>query len=159
MSLLLSLHMASLVVLGGLIVSDFRRREIGVGGLILFGGLNITIGWLQCGWSWVGFRVALNLVLLGLLYLLLWFYVGVIRRRVYGGPLWRTVGAGDLLFLPVLAPLFELRDFVLFLTAAFILSLAGWLLYRWISKFRTTIPLVGTVGICWSIYSFFNLQL
>jgi hypothetical protein len=153
-----ALHIASLALLGVLIASDFRRREIGVLPLVLSAVANGIIGWLQCGWPELGFQMALNLIFLGLLYLALCFYVGVIRRRVYGS-LFRAIGAGDLLFLPALAPLFELREFVLFLTVAFALSLVGWLAYRSASRRQVTIPLVGTVGICWVIYSLFRMRL
>jgi hypothetical protein len=151
------LHIASLAVLAGLILSDFRRREIGTPGLILSAVLNTALGGLLCGWPALGLRVAVNLVFLAMLYLALWGYVAGIRRRAYRS-LFQAVGAGDLLFLPVLSPLFEPREFVLFLTAAFFLSLAGWSVYRLIFRRRTTIPLVGTVGLCFLVCSFFLVR-
>lgn len=135
-----------LLPLGAMIRSDFRRRRIGVVPLSLFGAAALVSAWICFGGTAVVRRLAEGGIFLGLLYAFLWLYCVVRRRR-------RAIGTGDLLFFPLLAPFFELYDFVFFLTGSFAVSL----LFHWIAsrleKQKTrSVPLVGTVGVCFGVY-------
>lgn len=136
-----------------LILSDFRRREIGTLWLLVFGVLSFVCSICYFGGMTVVIHLLSNLTFLTLLYGFLAVYTRTVRHE----SLHRAIGAGDLLFLPVLSPLFPLREFVLFLTASFILSLAGWGVYTLLTRRDSTIPLVGTVGICFIGYFLFQI--
>lgn len=148
----------SFVPLGVMIRSDFAYRRIAVLWLLLFGVLQFISWFCRLGFPGVFSNLAANIVFLALLYGSLWLYIGVLRRKRFSS-LWQAVGAGDLLFLPLLAPGFGLHGFVLFLLVSFVATLAGWGLCAVFSHKYTTIPLAGSVGICFLIYSVINTVL
>jgi len=143
----------SFIPLGIMIGSDFRTRNVGAIWLLLFAILLVVAVCASLGGAAFAGRLKTNLLFLLFLYLALGFYVCVIRRRAFAS-FFRAIGLGDLLFLPVLSLFFELRDFVLFLTVAFALSLLGHGLVRMFRKTEknATIPLIATVGVCFMIY-------
>ncbi len=135
------------VPLGVLIVSDWRRRCISVAWLAITAGVSFVSALLCFGGTLVAARLATNLPFLALLYGGLWFYLRLVRRRE------RAIGLGDLLFLPLLTPFFDLYGFVLFLTGSFGVSLLGYGFVFSMTKQKTrSVPLVSTVGSCFLIY-------
>ena len=147
------LILISFIPLGVLSVSDFRKRRISVYWLLVFAGSAFFSAGVYLGWETFIARLAVNFIFLAGLYLVLAGYVYLFRRRVFHS-FSGTIGLGDLLFLPLLSPFFELYGFVLFLTAAFASSLLGYGIVRLAGKTKksTTVPLVGTVGICFMFY-------
>lgn len=141
----------SMIPLGFMVVSDIKMRHIRLIWLILFGVMILTAAIFTFGTTNVFGNAAANLVFLALLYLFIWFYTAVIRRRAIGSPS-GAIGSGDMLFLAVLVPFFDIKGFVGFLTASFILSLTGYYILRAGNKNIMTIPLVSTVGTCFIIY-------
>ena len=145
------LAILSVLPLGAMIRSDFRERRIHIAWLGLFAVAQAVYGYYRLGLAAVVANMAGNALFLAILYLFLWFYVCCIRRhelKSFGN----AIGAGDLLFLPALCPLLGLRQFVVFLTVSFALTLAGYAAYKKLSGRAATIPLVGTVGICFAVY-------
>ena len=134
-----------------LIRSDFREKQVGILPLLLLGILQW--GWVfwEYGGSLLWWRIVLNgsvLLVMGmgvLLYLL-------VKYGKRTNPLNGFLGSGDIWFLICLLPAFEVKEFVWFLVISFLLTIAGWMVYRLSGKRNDRIPLVGTVGICYSIY-------
>lgn len=156
--LLPCLQIAALIALSRMIWTDFLSRRIEVGWLILFG---VTLGvWtfidpgLYPAWT----NLLTNLSFLLLFYLLTGVYFWVFispgtTRSASNESIGQCIGLGDLLFLPTLAVHFPLRAFVLFLVVSFSLTLVGWKAAALFRRYKGTIPLVGTVGIAFILYS------
>jgi hypothetical protein len=141
--------LACLLPLAGMILSDFRQRRIAVVHLLLFAVAVLASARFCFGGEILALRLTTNLLFLALLYICLWVYVCVVRKKE------QAIGLGDLLFLPLLAPFFDLYDFVLFLTGSFLFSLLVYGLLFIARKQKTrSVPLVGTVGLCFLIYLF-----
>ena len=142
--------LACLIPLGGMILSDFRQRRIAVVHLLFFAVATLGVAGFRFGGRILILRLMTNLSFLALLYGFLWIYLGVVRKRKRG------IGAGDLLFLPTLVPFFDLYDFVLFLTVAFLFSLLAYAVFFRLGKQKArgvrSVPLVGTVGVCFGVY-------
>ena len=113
-------------------VSDFRRRTVGIVPLCLFGCAVLAAAVLESG----GFRVSLRNLGWNALtcVLLLGFLLGWSRLR--GHRLGEMGGAGDAVFIFLLAPYFPPREFVLFLTISSALTLVLWELFRRLSSSR-----------------------
>lgn len=143
-----------------MIVSDFRTRQIGVLWLVLFAILTLISGWIYEGGTAIAGHLKTNLAFLALLYSFLGIYVCVLRHRAFSS-FHRAIGSGDLLFLLALSPLFEMREFVQFLTLSSALSLLGYgvLLKIRTSKLILSIPLVGTLGLCFIFYTTIRIWL
>ena len=56
------------------------------------------------------------------------------------------VGAGDLVFVLLLTPFFDLRDYLFFLLVGAVGSLLWWSIVTRLGRRPATIPLVGTLG-------------
>lgn len=154
------LHIASLAAAAGMIRSDLRTRRVDARVLALFASVNLVLGGWLCGgpagWAWAAGQLAANLLLLALFYAALWGWTAVIRRGAIGS-LTAAIGAGDLLFLPALAPLFETREFAAFLTASFAASLVGVGVCRLAGRRVASVPLVATVGVCFVAYTLYRI--
>lgn len=164
------LQAGTLVALIRMIWTDFTTRRIETLWLAAFGVLLGAFATAQYGWRYVGFNLLTNFIFLAFYYFFIWGYILILKRRaacksdLSNGTdfphklfMLNYIGAGDLLFLPALAIYFPLREFVFFLVLSFLLSLAGWSLYALLTRRIHTVPLVGTVGIVFIVYSVFKL--
>ncbi|MDR2936142.1 MAG: hypothetical protein LBU80_02215 [Rikenellaceae bacterium] len=140
---------ASFLPLGVMIRSDFRERQVGVLALVFFASLQFGYALLSAEAHKVLLNLTANLGLIGLAGGALWIFLHVLRP----GDSRQMIGAGDGWFIVALAPLFELRGYVFFLTAAFLLSLGWWWVVGLLRRRPDTIPLVGTVGVCFLCYA------
>lgn len=121
-----------------LIVSDLRRREVSLLILIIF-GLSLFVRSIKDN----GFdSVFSNVLINSLLLILMWGGVYIYMRIRHGRPLGESIGAGDLIFIWIFTPMWDLMTFTKYLTVGFIVSLT----YRLFSK-QHTIPLVATLAI------------
>lgn len=145
--------LVTFIPLAVMVRSDIRTRRVSVYWLLLFLLAAFVSAGLYLGGTTMAGRLKINLTFLLLLYIFLGFYVCVVRRRAFLS-FTGTIGLGDLIFLPALSPFFELRDFVLFLTVAFLFSLGIYGLFKLFGKDRSwrSIPLISTVGICFMVY-------
>ncbi len=122
-----------------LAVSDFRKREVSVLWLAVFGSLSAGVAVMLHGITGAAVNMAANLLLL--LYLAGGILLYIKLRR--GNRKWREyMGMGDVVFLATATPLFGLRDYLLFLICASTFSLVWWVVSR-----ARTIPFVATAGI------------
>jgi len=144
--------------LGVMMLSDLRRRRIGVCWLVLFALSLFIFAWIYSGIGVFTDHLLPNLLFLTFLFLVLGIYIRVLRRRVFHS-FSRAIGSGDILFLYALSPFFEVREFVLFLTGAFLFSLVAYGTYRLLRKNNpvSTIPLVSSIGLCFMIYASLKL--
>ena len=134
-----------------LIVSDFRRRRVGIPGLVLLGIVCAVTGWLLAPDGEFLRTLCGNYLLLALLGLGLTGYFRL-RYRVRNSRFRHYFGAGDVWFLLAVAPLFTLQGFVRFLLFSCLLALGWWF---FLNRRRHTIPFVGHLGIAlavWSLY-------
>ncbi len=132
-----------LVPVAVMAVDDFRRREVGVVWLVVFALAASAVGVMAHGVAGAAINVAGNMMVL--LYLAggILLYIRLRRGR------WRwkeSAGGGDVVFLAGATPLLELREYVVFLIGAGIVSLLWWAVVR-----AETIPFVATGGIVFMI--------
>ncbi len=142
---------ASFLPLGAMIRSDFRERQIGAAALVLFSLLQLGYALLSAEAREVLLNLLANLGLVAFAGGTLWIFLHVSRPAAERRS--RMIGSGDGWFIIALAPLFELREYVFFLTAAFLLSLGWWGALVLLRRRPDTIPLVGTVGVCFLCYA------
>lgn len=121
---------------------DFRQRAVV---WIVFPILTLTLlalQWLYTGPFAVAISLGFNLLLLGLILLILWFYIVVIRKKNF---LNVSLGLGDILFLLALAFGFPTATFIVLLCSGL---LAALLAHGVVSVFRKwqTIPLAGLMA-------------
>lgn len=133
-----------------LIRSDFQNRWIRSDTLLIFGILQLILA------CW---RTGYEMVLTGILYncflLLSWgggvllFYT--IRHRRLILSLKKKLGTGDFCFLLCLTPVFDTKEFILFLLIGFLVSLGYGCFSSWLTGRSQTIPLVATLGCCYVV--------
>lgn len=146
--------LVTLIPAGALALSDFRHRTVSAAWLAVFGMLAAGSVVLADGWMAMLARSGSNLLLLGVLggCVGLWL---LLRGRVSGLRLRDYAGAGDLVFAVLLTPLFDLRGYLIFLLAGSAGSLVWWLAATRITGRPATIPLVGTLGIAYILYTLY----
>lgn len=130
-----------------MILSDFRSRKIALWSLLLFFALCLPISIHLYGGDAVVNHIVLNILLLAYLGAGILLYLWI-RHRRFTNPFRRHLGSGDLLFVLALVPLFDLKEFLIFLLASMIGGLIWWL----ISGRKRSVPLVGILGIAFGIY-------
>ncbi len=135
-----------------MIRSDFRKRQIGVVWLVLFGTATLAGCCLEFGWRETGSRVLVNAAAMAWMAVVVWGYL-----RLRYGTAQGYIGRGDVWFLACLTPFFGLRELVGFLTASFACTLIAWLMWKKMWAAREEIPLVSTVGLCYIGYVCFKL--
>ena len=128
-------------------LSDFRSRKIALWSLLLLFALCLPISIYIYGGSVVVNRIVLNILLLAYLGTGILLYLWV-RHRRFTNPLRRYLGTGDLLFMLALTPLFNPKEFLIFLLVSMVGGLAWWM----VSSRKDSIPLVGILGIALEIY-------
>lgn len=139
-----------MIPLGFMIYSDFSNRYIDIIWLSVFAVLQLVAGSVRYGFKDVINNFYTNVIFLLILYLFLWFYVVIRHNKI--NSFRDAIGLGDLLFLPSVCFIFDLYEYVIFLTLAFIATLLGYIFYKIFSKNLDTIPLVGGIGICFMFY-------
>lgn len=140
------LIMISFIPLTVMILSDYKRRTINIVWLMVFGILQIAGAWMMIGESQTLINIITNTAILLFLYTCIGIYVTLNRKRI--GSFSNTIGVGDLLFLPLITGLFEVREFLIFLIISFLIGL----LYGLTPNCRNGVPLVSVVGGCLIVY-------
>ena len=133
-----------------LIDSDFRKRQVSLVLLLIFGILQASICLQEMDTVDFLHRTGLNFLLLVVWGAGISIWAGL-RHKLYRRPgfpdLNHLIGKGDLAFVLCFLPVFPLRGFLIFLLCAFALGLIYWLLF--LSSSGKTIPLVSMLGICY----------
>lgn len=136
--LLLSVLYINLIAM---IISDLRKRLINVYVLIFFAFLVIYSVYVHEGIYVLTIRLKLNLYFLVFMFLSLGLYIKLTKRQILN-----CIGLGDILFMVTLAPLFDMRQFIVFLIVTFLCtSIVSMVLSKYINL--KTIPLVTCMGI------------
>ncbi len=129
-----------------LAADDLMRREVDVIWLAVFGVLAAVVAVAGNGIAGAAVNLAVNILVL--LYIAGGILLYIKLRR--GRWAWREyIGMGDVAFLVGVAPLWGVREFLLFLLAAAVFSLIWWAVAR-----VRTIPFVATAGIVFIIALF-----
>ncbi len=134
-----------LIPVSVLAVSDFRHRSVSVVWLAAFGVATIGCSLLQYGIGTTLWRTGFNLALLIVLSSLIFGWL-LLRKKKTGLHPKDYVGAGDLVFVLLLTPFFDLRDYLFFLLVGAVGSLLWWSIVTRLGRRPATIPLVGTLG-------------
>lgn len=121
--------------------SDIRTRRIDVRWLAAFAVGTITIGMAKYGFRDAVIYSAANICILGAMFLMLGAFYGFRRLFRYG------FGAGDALFFVAVAPMCDMRSYVIYLIATFACG-AIWGL----ASHRRSVPLVGVAGFTFVIH-------
>lgn len=137
-----------------LVVSDFRRRRVGIPGLVLLGIVCALTGWLLVPDGEFLPMLCGNYLLLALLVLGLAGYLRL-RYKARNADLRHYFGSGDVWFLLAVAPLLSTQEFVRFLLFSCLLSLGWWFFLN--RGRRHTIPFVGHLGIVLVLWSFYRI--
>ena len=135
-----------LISLIPLIYEDFRMRCVGVVWLAVAAVAVVAIGLADDGFRRVLINVSVNTALLLLLGLFLAAYLRLRCKRFD-----RSFGAGDVVFLLCVTPLFAPADYLRFLIAACLVSLVWWVVVSYVGK-RITVPFVGMMCLVLAVY-------
>lgn len=141
-----------LIILVSLIVSDFKSRSIYIWQLLLFAIAQVIFCLLTFGKA----VFIQNILLNGSTLLFLSSCVGVYVMFRFRGKN-KVIGWGDILFAFALTPYFSLSAFLLFIIVSLLLTLGGWALFYMRGYRSKDIPLVSTIGICYSFLLIFNI--
>lgn len=137
-----------------LIIQDLRYRYVYLWSLALFGIIQFVACYYIYGLFILSYNILFNMILLCFIGLILCFYLLFrFKGRLKG------IGSGDLLFIPLLTPYFDVRSFLVFLIISFSFTLVGWLIYCCCfkkSEELNKIPLVSGVGSGYLLVLFFN---
>lgn len=144
------LNLILLIPAAPLVIEDFRERRVRLVWLLVLAALSLFISIL-----YIGMRPAIVNILSNSALLLLtgtavglWFYArgsGAPGNRLHS--LKRLLGAGDIVFLFALTPLFGPKEYVIFIISASVFSLCWWLCIMTLRRRNATIPFIGTAGI------------
>lgn len=133
-----------------LTVGDFRERRVHLLWLLALAAASFATAGIRSG-----FHVMVSDAIFNLLFLCFmgagigsWLcirYRGSFKVRLLSVK--RLFGAGDVVFLIALTPMFGLKEYIVFLLAACIISLVWWAAVRAIRHRSVAIPFIGTSGI------------
>lgn len=132
--------------LAAMVISDFRKRVINAYLLAVFALLVIYSVYANEGIYLLKTRILWNVAFLLYMFSVMIAYLWLTKRQIS-----ESIGIGDILFIFTIAPLFELREFIIFLILAFVATL---IFYALLSRYypAKTIPLVSGVGISFIVY-------
>lgn len=133
--------------------SDYRTREVDLLWLLIFTALQLALALLTYGSGPAMMQMLGNLLILFSLFAGVRIYI---RRKRKDSVLKNYIGCGDLIFLCALTPVFSSVLFLRFLVISFTFSLVWWGIQVWFRKTKVTIPLVTTVGLCYTIVLMWN---
>lgn len=133
-----------------MIISDWKKRLINTYMLAFFAFLVAYSVYDDEGIYILTTRLESNIFFLIFMFTSMGLYIKLTKRRPKD-----CIGWGDILFIIALSPLFELRQFLIFLIVTFATT---WLLSIVLSKFLQlkTIPLVSCMGVSLIICNIFN---
>lgn len=143
-------YLILLVPAAFLIWDDFRTREIAVMWLALLGILSIWAGRMAYGLHTMLLQATINLVIILLFGAALIMY-RLLRHRPVRNFFIHSFGAGDVVMISVVAPLFEPAGYVYFLLLSCVAALIWWIVKR-----SATIPLAGFMALTLAVYSIFE---
>ncbi len=123
---------------------DFRVRRVGIVWQAALGGTAAAAAWLVQGWRAMAEHTLCNVLLLLLSGILLTLCLRLRRMTIS-----RATGAGDVLFLLAVAPLFPPEGYLRFMIACCLAALMWWVCCG--RRYRT-IPFVGTAGIVLAVW-------
>lgn len=136
----------SLPAIAAMVISDCRSRTVGIFPLMAF-CITMAIASVMD----IGLRPGIsNLVSNLVVCLMLWSSLHL-YFKLTGRHLSDAIGAGDMVFIAAMTPYFTMQDFLVFLVAAAILSLAVWGIPCTTKQGQDSIPLVSGLGICLSV--------
>ncbi len=118
---------------------DFRTRRVGILWLAALGAAAVV-----AAWSTQGARAAAEHMLCNSVLLLVSGAALTCYLRLRRLPAHRSIGAGDIIFITALTPLFAPAAFLRFLLAACIVALIWW---AGCGRRSRTVPFVGAAGI------------
>ena len=127
--------------LAAMTISDLRSRRIGIVHLIIFGITLLTASLLEFGWRPVLVNLSLNLLTVLLLWLSLYGYSSMRKRRLAD-----MIGDGDFAFALAAMPYLEIREYILFLISSCVLTLAVWWMSGITGERSRDVPLVTGMG-------------
>lgn len=141
-----------IITLALLIVTDFKFRYVYIWQLILFAAVQLIFCLLTLGKQLFVQNVLIN----GVAFLFLACCVAIytffrFRKKR------KVIGWGDILFIFALTPYFSLYSFLIFMTIAMLLTLAGWFIFYLNGHRSKDIPLVSTLGICYCFLLIFQM--
>lgn len=129
-----------------MIISDFKKRYVYIWQLLLFGAVQLIYCFLTFGKEIMTQNALINSIFLLFLSLCVGIYI-IFRFRKKN----ELIGWGDILFVLCLTPYFDLYRFLLFMIISMVMSLGGWTILYLRGQRSKEIPLVSTLGICYSI--------
>ena len=144
----MNISLILLIPLLPMIISDYRDRTVRVLWLAIFGASVALSAWLRMGWKTLIFNALLNSAVLLFMALFLSWYFRMRKKRLSG-----MIGGGDCVFLFLLAPYFQLHDYLLFLVISSCAALVSWIL---IFRRDGSIPLISVYGICLILNMFYH---
>lgn len=126
-----------------LIVSDIRHRSVSVWWLIVFA---------LALWSAVAVTSGCLVALIkGTFNCCILFIIGVLLllySRARGKNLLEMLGFGDVLFLLIVSPVFESKDFMLYLIISCVLCLLVWPVFCAKQPYLKGVPFISVAGFC-----------
>lgn len=146
------LRLLSIFPLMAMIVSDARSRMVSSWWLSAFGLILVVAGVIEEGWRETLINIVCNLFVIWVIGVSLLAY-SKMRKR----PLMEMLGAGDVIFLAALTPVFGVEVYLRFLIVSSILALLSWPLFRKMQPGLTGIPLVTVFGVCFIIFILFRV--
>lgn len=127
-----------LIPLLPMIISDYRDRTVHVLWLAVFGAAAVLSACFCMGWKILIFNILLNSSVLLLMALFLALYFKLRKKKLSG-----MIGEGDCVFLFLLAPYFQLHNYLMFLVVSSCAALVSWLL---VFRRDGSIPLISVYG-------------
>lgn len=137
------LLIATLVIM---IISDFKNRYVYIWQLSLFCVVQLIYCFITFGKGIMAQNALINSIFLLFLSLCIGIYI-ILRFRKKK----ELIGWGDILFVMCLTPYFDLYRFLLFMIISMLASLGGWAICYFRGQRSREIPLISTLGICYSI--------
>lgn len=134
-------YLLPLLPVAAMMRSDIRTRRIDVRWLAAFALGTVAAGIAKYGLRDAAIYSAANICILGTILFALGIFYGFRRLFRYG------FGAGDALFFASVAPICDMRSYVIYLIATFSCG-AVWGL----TSHRRSVPLVGVAGFTFIIY-------
>lgn len=139
-------------------VEDMQRREIHIAWLtlLLISALSVEI--LISGISTTIHNTIYNALILSFVFFSLCIWL-MIKEGNCSNLLTKYIGIGDILFFASIAPLFNMKGYVIFLIASFCLSIIYWVIIRVLSRDSNSlsIPLVSMAFVIYLVYVAINM--
>lgn len=135
-----------IITLVFLIISDFKSHYVYIWQIILFGITQFIYCFLTLEKGVLVQNILLNNMFLLVLFLSVGIYVFFRFREKKD-----LIGWGDILFIVCLVPYFSFNRFLYFMIISLVFSLGYWAISYLFGQRSREIPLISTLGICYSI--------